>query len=99
MYDSGLQTGRMTRDEAVALMIDKVGFLRWAAEDEVDSAIARPGYFIGYYMGMSEIMKMRDESAARARRASRSRIHDRLLAIGSMPPALMRDALMHDAGR
>ena len=100
MYDSGLQTGRMTRDEAVALMIDRVGFLRWAAEDEVDSAIARPGYFIGYYMGYSEIMKMRDEyRRARGPAFTLKDFHDRLLAIGSMPPALMRDALMHDAGR
>jgi uncharacterized protein (DUF885 family) len=100
MYDSGLQTGRMTRDEAVALMIDRVGFLRWAAEDEVDSAIARPGYFIGYYMGYSEIMKMRDEyRRARGSAFTLKDFHDRLLAIGSMPPALMRDALMHDAGR
>ena len=100
MYDSGLQTGRMTRDEAVTLMIDRVGFLRWAAEDEVDSAIARPGYFIGYYMGYSEIMKMRDEyRRARGPAFTLKDFHDRLLAIGSMPPTLMRDALMHDAGR
>ena len=62
----------MTRDEAIALMIDRVGFLRWAAEAEVDSALARPGYFIGYFMGMSEILKMRDEYRAEAAaRASR----------------------------
>jgi uncharacterized protein (DUF885 family) len=95
IYDSGLQTGRMTRDEAVRLMIDKVGFLQWAAEDEVDSAIARPGYFIGYYMGYSEIMKMRDEyRRARGSAFTLRDFHDRLLAIGSMPPALVRDALM-----
>jgi len=77
-----------------------VGFLRWAAEDEVDSAIARPGYFIGYYMGYSEIMKMRDEyRRARGAAFTLKDFHDRLLAIGSMPPALMRDALIHDAGR
>lgn len=61
IYDVGMQAGRMTRDEAIALMTDRVGFLRWAAEAEVDSALARPGYFIGYFMGMSEILKMREE--------------------------------------
>ncbi len=61
IYDVGMQTGRMTRDEAIALMVDRVGFLRWAAESEVDSALSRPGYFIGYFMGMSEILKMREE--------------------------------------
>lgn len=95
IYDVGMQTGRMTRDEAIALMTDKVGFLRWAAESEVDSALARPGYFIGYFMGMSEILKMRDEY--RARRGSAftlKEFHDRLLQIGSMPPALVREVLL-----
>jgi uncharacterized protein (DUF885 family) len=100
IYDVGLQTGRMTRSQAVSLMTDRVGFLRWAAEAEVDSALARPGYFIGYFMGMSEIMKMRDEyRRARGSAFTLKDFHDRLLAIGSMPPALMRDARMHDAGR
>ena len=95
IYDVGLQTGRMTRDQAVALMIDKVGFLKWAAEDEVDSAIARPGYFIGYYMGYSEIMKMRDEyRKAKGSAFTLKDFHDHLLKIGSMPPQLVREALM-----
>jgi uncharacterized protein (DUF885 family) len=100
MYDVGIQTGRMTRAEAVALMIDRVGFLRWAAEDEVDSAIARPGYFIGYFMGLSEILKMRDAyREARGSAFTLKDFHDRLLRIGSMPPALVREVLLHGVGR
>jgi uncharacterized protein (DUF885 family) len=100
MYDVGLQTGRMTRADAITLMTDRVGFLTWAAADEVDSAIARPGYFIGYFMGLSEILKMRDEyRQARGSAFTLKDFHDRLLRIGSMPPALVRDALMHDIGR
>lgn len=96
IYDVGMQTGRMTRDEAITLMTDRVGFLRWAAEAEVDSALARPGYFIGYFMGMSEILKMREEFKQRRGSAFTLKdFHDRLLRIGSMPPALMREALMH----
>ena len=95
IYDVGMQTGRMTRDDAIALMTDRVGFLRWAAEAEVDSALARPGYFIGYFMGMSEILKMRDEYRARRGAAfTLQEFHDRLLEIGSMPPALVREALL-----
>ena len=97
IYDVGMQTGRMTRDEAIALMTDRVGFLRWAAEAEVDSALARPGYFIGYFIGMSEILKMRDEYRQRRGAAFTLReFHDRLLRIGSMPPALVREALLRD---
>jgi uncharacterized protein (DUF885 family) len=100
IYDVGFQTGRMTRAEAIALMTDRVGFLPWAAADEVDSAIARPGYFIGYFMGLSEILKMRDEyRQARGTAFTLKEFHDRLLRIGSMPPALVREALLHDVGR
>ena len=43
---------------------------------------------------------MRDEyRRARGPAFTLKDFHDRLLAIGSMPPALMRDALLHDAGR
>lgn len=98
IYDVGMQTGRMTREEAVTLMTDKVGFLRWAAEAEVDSALARPGYFIGYFMGMSEILKMREEYRARRGPAfTLKEFHDRLLRIGSMPPALVREVLMRES--
>jgi len=97
VYDAGMQTGRMTRAEAITLMTDRVGFLRWAAESEVDSALARPGYFIGYFMGMSEILKMREDyRRARGSAFSLKDFHDRLLRIGSMPPALVREALLHD---
>jgi hypothetical protein len=95
VYDAGLQTGRMTRDEAVKLMTDRVGFLKWAAEDEVDSALARPGYFIGYFMGLSEILKLRDEYHRKVGAAFTLRdFHDRLLKIGSLPPALVREELL-----
>jgi uncharacterized protein (DUF885 family) len=94
IYDVGMQTGRMTREQAVQLMVDRVGFLRWAAEAEVDSALARPGYFIGYFMGMSEILKIRDEYHARmGGRFTLKDFHQKILEVGSMPPALVREAL------
>ena len=95
IYDVGLQTGRMTRDEAVDLMVNRVGFLRWAAEAEVDSALARPGYFIGYFMGLTEILKLREDDRVRmGDRFTLRDFHTRLLQIGSLPPALMREALL-----
>ena len=50
-------------------------------------------------MGMSEILKMREEFKRRmGERFSLSAFHERLLKIGSMPPALMRDALLASSG-
>ena len=46
-------------------------------------------------MGMSEILKMREEYRARLGAGfTLKRFHDAVLAIGSMPPALVREALL-----
>lgn len=94
IYDVGMHSGRMSYEEAIHLMTDRVGFLRWAAQLEIDSASSRPGYFIGYFMGMSEILKLRDEyKQAQGEAFSLKDFHERILKIGNMPPALMREAL------
>lgn len=96
IYDTGLHTERMTYDEAVRLMTDEVGFLQWAAQLEVDAATASPGYFIGYYTGMAEILKLREDfKLARGDNFSLRDFHERLLKAGNMPPALMREALFN----
>ena len=46
-------------------------------------------------MGMSEILKMREEFEAMTGEAFSLRdFHERLLKVGNMPPALMREGLM-----
>jgi uncharacterized protein (DUF885 family) len=72
-----------------------VGFLRWAAELEVDGSATAPGYRIGYFMGASEIMRMRDEvRKLRGSAFTLSDFHERLLKVGNMPPSLMREGLL-----
>ena len=45
---------------------------------------------------MSEILTMRDEYRAKmGARFTLREFHERLLRIGSMPPALVREALLH----
>ena len=96
IYDVGMHTGRMTYDEAVMLMTDKVGFLNWAAQLEIDSAAKSPGYFIGYYLGMSEILRIRDLYKTKmGERFTLGDFHEKLLKIGNMPPRLMEESLLH----
>ena len=91
----GIHTGKMSYEEAISLLADGVGFLRWAAQLEVDGSAQSPGYRIGYFMGMSEILKMREEFEAMTGEAFSLRdFHERLLKVGNMPPALMREGLM-----
>ena len=95
IWDVGLNTGKLSYDECVSLLVDGVGFLRWAAELEVDGSATEPGYRIGYFMGASEIMRMREEvKALLGTRFTLSDFHERLLKVGNMPPALMREGLM-----
>ena len=94
IWDVGLNTGRMSYEECVKLLSEGVGFLRWAAELEVDGSATIPGYRIGYFMGASEITRMRDDLRSRLGNAfTYADFHGRLLQVGNMPPALMREGL------
>ncbi len=95
IYDVGMHTGKLSYAEAIALMTDKVGFLPWAAQLEVDAACASPGYFIGYFMGMTEILKLRE--AYKQKHGNQFKLkdfHEALLKIGNMPPTLMGEVLL-----
>jgi uncharacterized protein (DUF885 family) len=95
VWDVGIHTGRMSYEEAISLLSDDVGFLRWAAQLEVDGSAQRPIYRLGYFLGMSEILAMREEYRARRGEAfTLSEFHERLLKVGNMPTSLMREGLM-----
>lgn len=97
IYDVGLHTKRLTYEEAIQLMVKEVGFLRWAAQLEIDSATSRPGYFIGYFLGMKEILAMRDTYKAKMGDAfSLKDFHVKLMEAGNMPTSLMREVLLKD---
>lgn len=95
VWDVGIHTGRMTYDEAVSLLSDDVGFLPWAARLEIDGSAQLPTYRLGYFLGMTEILKMREEFRQRVGDAfTLSDFHERLLKVGNMPTSLMREGLM-----
>jgi uncharacterized protein (DUF885 family) len=99
IWDVGLNTGRMSYEECVKLLSEGVGFLRWAAELEVDGSAMTPGYRIGYYMGAAEITRMREDVRSRLGNAfTYADFHGRLLQVGNMPPALMREGLFASYG-
>ena len=96
IYDVGMHSGKLSYEDAISLMTDRVGFLRWAAQLEIDSSSSRPGYFIGYFIGMTEILKMREEyKKIQGDQYSISEFHEKLLKIGNMPPSLMKESLFN----
>jgi len=94
ILDSGLHTGRMGFDEAVAFLADRVRFDPYAAELEVGMYIREPTYVLGYLIGLQEMRAIYEEYVRRhGEPEPPSVFYDRLLEIGAIPPALAREAL------
>jgi uncharacterized protein (DUF885 family) len=94
IMDASLHTGKMTYDEAVTFLADKVRFDRYAAGLDVDMYTVRPTYVLGYLIGMQEIEGIRKDYVAKYGEPSPpSEFYDRLLSVGSIPPALVRESL------
>lgn len=97
IIDVGLHTGTMSFDEGVSLLVDKVRFERYAAELEVGMYTRRPTMVLGYLIGMLEIADMRAAYERKYGKPSRPKeFVDRLLRIGSLPPALVRAELLDE---
>jgi uncharacterized protein (DUF885 family) len=94
IMDASLHTGKMSYDEAVTFLADKVRFDRYAASLDVDMYTVRPTYVLGYLIGMQEITAIRKDYIAKyGEPAPPSEFYDRLLSVGSIPPALVRESL------
>ena len=52
--------------------------------------------FIGYFIGMTEILKMREEfKNLMGENYNISDFHEKLLKVGNMPPSLMKESLFN----
>lgn len=100
IWDVGIHTGKLTEQEAISQVSERGSFPRWAARFEVDIAAQAPGARIGWLLGLTEILKMREEFKGQmGSKFSLGDFHERLLKVGDMPPALMRDGLMATASK
>jgi uncharacterized protein (DUF885 family) len=94
ILDTQLHTGRIDFEEAVEFLVEKVRFDRYSAELEVGMYLRRPTYVLGYLIGMQEIEAIRADWVARyGPPEPPSAFYDRLLGIGAIPPALLREEL------
>lgn len=97
ILDVSLHTSRMTFEEAVDFLAEKVRFERYAAELEVGMYTVHPTYVLGYLIGMQEIMAIREDWVEEFGEPSPpSEFYDRLLRIGALPPVLVRESLFGD---
>jgi uncharacterized protein (DUF885 family) len=93
VVDTALHTGDMTREAAVAHLVDHVGLTEPVARTEVARYCAMPTQAAAYLTGCLEIERMRDRWFAEGR-GDLLGFHDTLAATGAMPVALAEQAAL-----
>lgn len=100
LFSLGVQSGRMTPDEAVDLLVDRVGHERENAKAEVRRSIAGdygPLYQVAYLVGGWQFRALHEERVVRGGWSERE-FHDRVMREGSMPIRFLRERLFDRIG-
>ena len=94
VIDAALHSGRMTWDEAVALLVDEVLLDPATAESEVDRYVMTPTEPLSYLLGKLAIVDLLNEARRRMGGGfDLGTFHTALLASGTIPPALIREEI------
>ncbi|HYT79967.1 MAG TPA: DUF885 family protein, partial [Actinomycetota bacterium] len=89
IVDTGIHALRWDREQAVQKMME-TGSSRLDAEIEVDRYIAMPAQALAYMIGKLELDRLRAAATEREGSAFSVRdFHDRVLAFGSLPLAVL----------
>ncbi len=98
LIDVGLQTGQMSFDEAVRMLVDKALLELVNAEAEVKRYTMTPTQPMTYVIGKHLILNLRDRMQRKlGSRFDLRTFHDQLLSYGSIPPPLIADHMLSDA--
>ena len=98
--DPELQSGKITREQAFAILEKDVVLSHALANEEVERYTFRaPGQANSYFYGYVRLMQLRkDVESAMGKRFNQLAYHDFLLAQGLLPPALLRKTAMDHFG-
>jgi uncharacterized protein (DUF885 family) len=92
VMDVGIHHKGMTREEAIAYMMDNYPTSMDYAVSETERYMAIPGQALGYRIGVIRIKALRDRLKAKAGGSfSLARFHDEFLKTGSMPIGLAEE--------
>jgi len=95
VVDLELHRGGMSPEEAVALLRDGAGLPDRVARAEASRCLAAPTDLAAELAGFRQIARLRDDvERARGARFRLRDFHDELLAVGAVPPRLLRDVLL-----
>jgi len=96
ILDVSLHTKGMTVDEAIDFLVDECQLERSNATAEVRRYTMTPTQPQSYLMGKLQILDLVDDYKKQHPNASLREVHDAILGEGSLPPRLMRQALLID---
>ena len=100
IIDSGLNTGRMSYDDAVELETNTIGFVREGGRINIDNITSRTGadyaaptlaYFQWMLLREDYFQKMRELD----QKGTLKDFHDRVYTIGFLPVVLVRETMFH----
>jgi hypothetical protein len=94
IIDVSLHTGKMSFDQAVEFLKQKVGLEQVNAESEVKRYIYTPTQPMSYLVGKASIMKLREDYRAKYPSASLREFHDKVLSVGSLPLSIVRQEVL-----
>ena len=94
ILDVSLHTGKMTVEEGIDFLVERVGLERSNARAEVRRYTSSPTQPMSYLIGKLEIVKLIDEYKKKHPEAPLKEVHDAFLSCGSLPPRLMRERLL-----
>ena len=94
--DPGLQSGEITREEALRILTQDVVLSEVLAQQEVERYVSRsPGQAPSYFCGYSRLLELRaDVERLLGERFNRRAFHDFVLEQGLLPPTLLRRAVI-----
>jgi uncharacterized protein (DUF885 family) len=86
VVDVALHTGKMTREEAIAYMMEHEALNEQAATAEIERYMAMPGQALSYKTGELKIKELRDKYKQQlGARFNLRAFHDAILKGGAMP--------------
>lgn len=86
VVDTGIHTGKMTREEAITYFLNNIAYDEAGAIAEVERYMAMPGQALGYKIGSLRIRELRDKYQNQlGSKFNLAHFHDEVLSQGCLP--------------
>ncbi len=90
VVDTGLHTGKMTREEAITYFMNNIAYDEAAATAEIERYMAIPGQALGYKIGSLKIRELRElYQKTLGSKFNLANFHDEILSQGCLPLSIL----------